>query len=446
MKSSLAVPFFITLCGVIAAGFWFQRRFQKISSQKADQLLMARKLSLPAFVGTLVVSWYGGISGVTSLSFEYGIYNFVTQGVFWYATYLAFAFFILPKLSRDHASTLPELIGNRFGQKSRKFAAILSFFSVLPFAYASALGIILGYVVDWPLWVSIPVSTLILLAYSLVGGIRTILAVEFFQFLLMTVSVFGVVILAYLEWGPPQAAQLPALHYQWDGGRPWSEILVWGFIALGTWVDPLFYQRSFTVANTRTAQRGIIWATLIWFLFDIATTLSGLYARAYFESAGAQFAYFHLAEHVLPVALAGVFFAGLASAAMAALDSGLFSGASLIANDLISGPFQTKNLKRGLIGSALVVMGVSPFFDGNIAEIWKFFGSLGSACLLVPWGAALMMPKMTSQRFFFTMAASAIGFITGWVLKHFGIIGFEPFYGGIFFGVIALGFFWIRAK
>lgn len=48
-----------------------------------------------ALVATLTASWYGGIFGVNEITFNYGIYNFVTQGVFWYAAYIIFALFMV---------------------------------------------------------------------------------------------------------------------------------------------------------------------------------------------------------------------------------------------------------------------------------------------------------------------------------------------------------------
>ena len=58
-----------------------------------DLLLMGRQLTLPMFVGTLVATWYGGIFGVTEIAFSKGIYNFITQGLFWYVAYIIFALF-----------------------------------------------------------------------------------------------------------------------------------------------------------------------------------------------------------------------------------------------------------------------------------------------------------------------------------------------------------------
>ena len=46
-------------------------------------MIMARTLTLPLFIATLVASWYGGIFGVTEISYNTGIYCFLTQGIFW---------------------------------------------------------------------------------------------------------------------------------------------------------------------------------------------------------------------------------------------------------------------------------------------------------------------------------------------------------------------------
>ncbi|HLD43896.1 MAG TPA: sodium:solute symporter family protein, partial [bacterium] len=83
-----------------------------------DHLIMGRSLGLTLFVGTLVSTWYGGIFGVTEIAFNQGIYNFVTQGFFWYLTYLIFAFCLVDKIRQYEAITLPELIKKMFGPRA----------------------------------------------------------------------------------------------------------------------------------------------------------------------------------------------------------------------------------------------------------------------------------------------------------------------------------------
>ena len=100
--------FFGVLALTLAAALYGHYRKKRPKNKALDYLLMGRQLTLPLFVATLVATWYGGIFGVNEITFNYGIYNFVTQGFFWYIAYLIFAFFIArPKWRRYlHFSTL----------------------------------------------------------------------------------------------------------------------------------------------------------------------------------------------------------------------------------------------------------------------------------------------------------------------------------------------------
>ena len=142
--------FFAVLSATVAAAVYGMRRINKKRENKPakalDYLLMGRQLTLPLFVATLVATWYGGIFGVNEITFNYGIYNFVTQGAFWYISYLIFAFFITDKIARFKSVTLPDLTGQMFGPKSAKVAAIFTFFYITPVAYVLSLGMFLHMV------------------------------------------------------------------------------------------------------------------------------------------------------------------------------------------------------------------------------------------------------------------------------------------------------------
>ena len=142
--------FFAVLAATVAAAIYGNRRLKKQQSGKPssilDYLLMGRQLTLPLFVATLVATWYGGIFGVNEITFNYGIYNFVTQGMFWYVAYLIFAFFIAEKVVRYQSMTLPDLTEQMFGPKSAKVAAVFTFFYITPVAYVLSLGMFLHMV------------------------------------------------------------------------------------------------------------------------------------------------------------------------------------------------------------------------------------------------------------------------------------------------------------
>ena len=139
-----------------------------------DILLMGRRLTLPMFIATLVATWYGGIFGVTEIAFQYGIFNFVTQGVFWYAAYIIFALFIAHRLAPYQAVTLPDLISRMFGPKSGRLSAVFNLFNVLPIAYVISLGLLLQILFGGPLWLTMSLGVGFVLLYAMWGGLRAV--------------------------------------------------------------------------------------------------------------------------------------------------------------------------------------------------------------------------------------------------------------------------------
>ncbi len=116
--SSLGLTYFLASYG---------KRTLKSDDSPAGYILMGRRLSLPFFVGTLVATWYGGIFGVTEIAFKQGVFNFFTQGVFWYITYILFAFFLVQRIRHEPVHTLPELVARKFGIRAGYLASVLIF-------------------------------------------------------------------------------------------------------------------------------------------------------------------------------------------------------------------------------------------------------------------------------------------------------------------------------
>ena len=207
-----------------------------------ELLLMGRRLTLPLFVGTLVATWYGGIFGVTTLTFEKGIYNFVTQGVFWYFSYLIFALVLVKKVKKFEAMSLSDLAGKMIGPKAEKTTAILNFLNLLPLAYVISLGLFIQALFGGDLFINSGIGLFIVVIYSLWGGFRAVVFSDLVQFFFMVFSVLLIVIFAWSTFGSPLwlMDNLPPGHLDWTGGESLWVLLVWGFIAFSTLVDPNF--------------------------------------------------------------------------------------------------------------------------------------------------------------------------------------------------------------
>lgn len=417
-----------------------------------EHLVMGRKLTLPLFVATLVASWYGGIFGVTEIAFTSGIYNFLTQGVFWYITYIIFALFIVDKLSSYNAITLPEVVGKMFGKKAGQVAAVFNFFNVLPVAYSLSLGIFIQMLLGLSLPASTALGTALVCLYSIFGGMRSDVFSDVVQFFVMCSSVLLVVLFASFQFGGMGflKANLPPSHFSPLGGNSIYETMVWGFIALATLVDPCFYQRCFAVEKPKIAKRGILVCTLIWCCFDICTTLGAMYARAIVPMAEPNHAYLLFAMKILPSGLRGFFLAGIIAVIISTLDSFLIIASHTLTYDLTPSRFHSKMYihRIGAILVSVFAVILTLFFDGSIKSIWKILGSYSAGCLLVPMIIGYLKPGFISERSFITTSLISATAITLWRLtSHSGFwVNVDALYVGIFCTSICLGTFKIAEK
>jgi len=390
------VVFFSILGLTLAFVVYGNKRDSKKSTESdanaLDYLLMSRTLTLPLFVATLVATWYGGIFGVTQIAFENGIYNFLTQGVFWYLTYLIFAFFLVKEARKFNVGTLPELVGRMFGRRSRFLAGIFNFFNVVPIAYVISLGIFLQSLFGLSLISGMFFGVCFVLLYSASGGLRSVVFSDLLQFVVMCSSVAIVAIVSVYSFGGIDflRSHLPASHFDPTGGMGWGTTLVWGLIALSTLVDPNFYNRVFAADSERTAKIGILVSTGIWILFDISTTAGAMYARALLPGADSGQAYLIYAVQIMPDGLRGFFLAGILATVFSTIDSYLFIAGTTLSHDMLPGRFRDRKwvMVFSTVGVGLLAVIMASIFDGKVRLVWKALGSYSAACLLFPvlWG------------------------------------------------------------
>ena len=402
-----------------------------------ELLLMGRRLTLPLFIGTLVATWYGGIFGVTQIAFEKGLYNFLTQGVFWYIAYLIFAFFIVDRIASYKAITLPDLVGKLFGPKSSKLSALFNFFNVLPIAYVISLGLFLKALFGGSMILMMGLGILVVILYSLWGGLRAVVFSDLVQFFVMCLSVALILFFSIGNYGGLDflLKNLPSDHFSLTGGESFGVTLVWGFIALSTLVDPNFYQRCFAAASPKVAKKGILVSTCVWVLFDLCTTFGAMYARAVMPEADSGQAYIFYALQVLPDGLKGFILAGILATILSTIDSYLFLAGTTVSFDLLPERFRKRKLAHyfGVIGVGVLSLILAEFFKGNIKAVWKTLGSYSAACMLFPVLFAYIFPKRIGDgQFVFgcLMGVLMVTYWRNWPPKGF-FEGIDEFYMGL---------------
>jgi SSS family solute:Na+ symporter len=433
-----------TLASVLYGQSLKTRKSEDGKETVIELLLMGRKLTLPVFIATLVATWYGGIFGVTALTFEKGIYNLLTQGIFWYGTYLIFAFFLVEKIRSRNIMTIPDLAGQLFGPGAQRITAGLNFLNLLPIAYTISLGIFLQSLIGGSLFLNTVAGVVLVTLWSLWGGFRAVVFSDIVQFFFMILSVLLVVIFAWAKFGSPMhlVDKLPVNHFDWTGGESIANLFIWGFIALSTLVDPNFYQRALAAESNKVAKKGIIISTVIWFFFDICTTLGALYARAYLPDANPQDAYLQFSIQLVPHGVRGLIIAGILAIILSTLDAYLFNAATCISYDFfrLKEKFKVIHHHLALVFVAVISIFLGLHFDGNVVQVWKTLGSFSAACLLFPLLIGQWFPgRISDKNFSFSVLLGCIGIVLWRVLnKKYSFSTLDEFYIGLLLTTIPL--------
>jgi SSS family solute:Na+ symporter len=289
-----------------------------------DLILDGRRLTLPAFVASLVSTWYGGILGVGEYSFQYGVSNWLVFGAPYYLAALLFALFLSKRARQLKLVTIPERLEQVYDNKTALVGAIIVFMMTVPAAYILMLGVLGKQFFGWPLWIGVLFGTIFSIVYVYFGAFRSVVRTDLFQFVLMFGGFILMILILVNRFGGWQflQANLPDTHFTWHGGNTGFYIATWYFIALATIIEPAFHQRVYAARTIGTATKGIFVSIGCWVVFDFLTTSCGMYARAILpDLADPVASYPALAKAVLPAGLLGVFAVALLSTIMSTVDS-----------------------------------------------------------------------------------------------------------------------------
>lgn len=356
-----------------------------------DFVLGSRLLTLPAFVATLVTTWYGGILGIGEFTYLYGLSNWLVFGVPYYIFAILFAFFLAPKIRSSGMLSIPDQFFKNYGRRSGFLGTVFTFFMTLPAAYVLMLGLLIQVFSGWPLWICIVLGAFFSMVYVLTGGFRAVVRTDKFQFVLMFGGFLILFFILLSRYGGLNFLRenLPPLHLAPLGGHSWQYILVWFFIASWTFIDPGFHQRCYAAKSPATAKTGILWSVFFWFVFDFLTTSTGLYARALITGLNNPALSFPVLSHsILPPLFSGLFFTGLLATIMSTVDSLSLLSAITIGYDFLDKfPKTTRRtidaVKSGLIITAIISILVAILIP-SVVQIWYVLGTLFIPPMLLP--------------------------------------------------------------
>ena len=240
------------------------------TADEKDFLLANRSLSIPAFVATLVTTWYGGILGIGEFAYRFGISVWLVFGMPYYIFAILFAFLIAAKIRQSDQFTIADIFYTRHNRSVGVLGSIFLLFMTTPAPYILMIAVLLQAIFGWSLINSLLIGTIMSSAYVLLGGFRSVIQTDKFQFILIYTAFIIIIIFLMAEHGGLSflKQRLTPLQLSWHGGNSLQYLIVWFFLASWTFIDPGFHQRCSAAKTLGTAKKGILISILFWFIFD----------------------------------------------------------------------------------------------------------------------------------------------------------------------------------
>jgi SSS family solute:Na+ symporter len=406
---------------VIIIGFLAGRR----GPQEVEFLLAGRSLTTPVFVMTLVSTWYGGILGVGEFSYQYGISNWVVQGVPYYFFAILFAFLLAKRIRQTEFATIPDKLESAYDRKTALLGSGLTFVLMTPAPYVLMIGVLLQMVTGWSLPVCVCAGTAATVIYLFTGGFRADVYTDIFEFFLMFAGFAVILPFCVMKFGGLDfiASRVPPNHLTWNGGNSTQFVLVWFLIALWTLVDPSFHQRCYAAASGAVARKGILISVGFWLLFDAMTATAGLYARAAIPHMDQPvMAYPLLAELTLPPIAKGMFYVGMLATIMSTLNTLAFVSATTLGRDIVArargrlGQQPVVSwIRWGLLAMAVFSVALALLIP-SVIRLWYTLGTVVVPGLLVPLVSSYFDRWKTRAPYAFASMLGGLLVSLGWMI------------------------------
>jgi len=357
----------IYLLVLIGIGYWVS--FIKQRNKEENLFLAGRSLGW----GSIGLTMWGTNVGPSMLiaSASIGYTTGIVAGNFaWYAFVFIFLLAVVfaPRYLDAKVLTLPEFMGKRFGQSTRNILAWYSLATILISWLALTLfagGILVGQILNLPMWASVIVLVLIAAFFTIAGGLKAVAYTNVFQMLLLisvslVLTIVGVHkaggLLSIYENTPGNFWNL--LRPMDDPNYPWLAIVL-GYPIMGVWfwcTDQSMVQSVLGAKNLRQGQLGANFTGWLKILDVALFIIPGVVCFMLFpDLKDPDEAYMTMVTRLFPAGMAGLVMAVLIAALVSTIDSALNSLSTIFTMDIFVKKYRPEATQKQIIGIGRIV-------------------------------------------------------------------------------------------
>ena len=431
-ETTIILVILLYMAATVVVGLYISRRKKKKAAQLSnDDFLLASK-SLGPFVlaTTLFVANTGGASTI-------GVANNVRfQGLSaaWYVIAAGIGFFVVsfiaPYFRRSRSSTVPQIVGKRYGKASHIFTAFTSITALFMATGAQIIGTasIISLIAGLSFSTAAIITTVIVILYTMLGGYKSVVSANMLHIIFI---IFGMLIAMLIMVNNPAIGGFNALFarasYMSETYGNGLNLLsmtavgiptIFGYIAMYCFTFPTgqeIVQAYCSAKDGKSAKTGSILAAIISAAFALIPAIIGLIAASFvdgymLEGAGRN-AMAEATIHFAPPIVAGIVLASLVAATMSSASGNMIGTATMFTNDVFR-PYIKKGVqddkKEILVSRAtMFVIGVIglavALTASNIISVMMAAFALRSAGPFAAFVCGLFYKKVTARAGFISI-------------------------------------------
>jgi SSS family solute:Na+ symporter len=365
----------VYLVVLIGIGYWVSF-VKKEDKDKEDNLFLAgHSLGWPSIGLTMWGTNVGPSMLIASASIGYTT-GMVAGNFGWYAFVFIFLLAVVfaPRYLGANVQTLPEFMGKRFGQSTRNILAWYTLVTILISWLGLTLfagGILVGQILDMPMWISVIILVLIAAFFTIAGGLKAIAYTNVFQMVLLIAVSLVLTIVGVVKAGGPMAIYENTPSHYWnlllpmdDANYPWLAIIL-GYPVMGVWfwcTDQSMVQSVLGAKNLKQGQLGANFTGWLKILDVALFIIPGITCFVLFPGlTNPDEAYMTMVTRLLPSGMVGMVMAVLIAALVSTIDSALNSLSTVFTMDIYVKNYKPAATQKQIIsiGRMVTVLGAA---------------------------------------------------------------------------------------
>ena len=426
----IAVYFALTLCAGLFMGRFVKSAKDFFSGGQKVPWWMGAVSSYMAMISSFVFIAHAGVA------YQDGL---VAILVFWSTVFavVAGSWIFAWRWQRAHVTTPMEYLEQRYGPGVRQFISWCGIaFRVLDnMVRLYSLGLIASVLLNIPLAAGIWLGVAVVLAYTLTGGLWSVLVTDVIQ---CTVLFSAAVAMLFLSYGavrafaatPGTLGILEALphHFELNHGPRGGFVFLFAYYLIvfikynGNWA---FIQRLESVPDERSAVKMGLLTALLLLVFPVVALLPAIAARYLVPGLNPEEAYLTLCTRLLPPGALGLMVSAMLAATLSTLASEFNVTASVFSKDIYQRLLRPRAGARemllvgrlGMVAVAVLVAAGAQFVTrlGGAFEANKLLMALFGVPIVIPSVFGILWRRPNTKGVYLCVAA---GVLSGLVFRQ----------------------------